>query len=106
MKRLILPFLAIFLTITSCSKDEIDLTGDLKMTFKLTDKDYSNVQIDIYLFDNLNYSICSGSPDNNGVFSKELLYGNYAARIYYKYERAAPRFQIINGKTASFDFNY
>ncbi|HEX2921220.1 MAG TPA: hypothetical protein VHO50_08655 [Bacteroidales bacterium] len=106
MKKLIIPFLAISLAFSGCNKDELDLTGELKMTFKIAGSDYSDVQVNIYSLDNMDYILYKGSPDRNGVFSKELLYGNYNTRIFYIYERVAPTFQIVNGKTVSFDFNY
>jgi hypothetical protein len=105
MKKVACLLFSCIVLMTGCRKDETSDTGTLKMTFQISNSDFSNIGIYIYSLENLNYEIMIGHPINGGVFVQELLPGNYQVKIWYNSFREGPTFQIINGKETSFTYN-
>ena len=106
MKTLIaLCFVSIFM-LTNCKKDNIKYTGTLKIIFPASySADYQNIDVSIYTMTNLDTVLFEGHPDQNGIYAKELLAGNYYSKVIVNtgnFKNSS--FQIINGETTSLDY--
>lgn len=105
MKKYLLAFL-ILLAFESCKKVEvINLTGTLKVKCSILDKDFQNIQIAIYPYEDKGYSLYLGHPDDNGIYKQELLQGNYNIQISYKSSGSISAIQIIAGKESELNID-
>jgi hypothetical protein len=105
MKKVAFLLFFCLVLMTGCQKDETAYTGTLKITFKTSTYDFSNIGIYIYALENLGKEIIIGHPVSGGVFIQELLPGNYQVKIFYNSFREGPTFQIINGKETSYIYD-
>lgn len=105
MKTLIAICLVSIFMLTNCKKDDIKYTGTFKIIFPAAlSADYPHIKISIYSLTNLDNVLFEGYPDKNGIFTKELLAGNYYANVIGTGNYHYYTFQIINGETSSFDY--
>jgi len=108
MKTLIALCLVSMFMLTNCKKDDINYTGTMQIIFPASySANYQHINIYIYSLTNLDNVLFEGYPDQNGIYTKELLSGNYYAKVIvstgnFKYFA----FQIINGETNSFEYTH